>query len=108
MIEEIVISYLKETLKIPVFSEDKNLEEYIVVGKTGSSRNNYINKVTIFIQSYSTSKYKASLLNERVKEAMDSIVILDTIYSSKLNNDYDYTDTNKKKYRYQAVYDISF
>ena len=87
MIEEIVFNYLKNTLNVPV---------------------TFTNTATFFIQSYSSSKYKASLLNEKVKDAMYDLIELDEITSLHLNSDYDYTDTTTKKYRYQAVFDIGY
>jgi hypothetical protein len=50
---------------------------------------------------------KAAELNETVKDLMDDIVALDEIVRSEINTDYNYTDTTKKQYRYQAVYDIT-
>ena len=51
-----------------------------------------------------------SLRNEKfssiVKEAMEKIVEMDDISKCQLNSDYNYTDTTRKKYRYQAVYDM--
>ena len=41
-----------------------------------------------------------------VKEAMEKIVEMDDISKCQLNSDYNYTDTTRKKYRYQAVYDM--
>ena len=40
------------------------------------------------------------------KEAMEKIVEMDDISKCQLNSDYNYTDTTRKKYRYQAVYDM--
>ena len=34
------------------------------------------------------------------------IVEMDDISKCQLNSDYNYTDTTRKKYRYQAVYDM--
>ena len=36
----------------------------------------------------------------------EAIIELDDISRCELNTDYNYTDTARKKYRYQAVYDI--
>ena len=48
-------------------------------------------------------------LNEKVKEAMDELPWeLDSVTRSKLNSDYNFTDTATRKYRYQAVYDITY
>lgn len=108
MIEQIIFNYLKEKLDVNVSFEYKNEDECVIIGKSRSGRNNHVNSATLFLQSYSTSRYKASLLNEKVKEAMDNLVELDIISYSKLNTDYDYTDTSIKKYRYQAVYDVGY
>ena len=61
---------------------------------------------TLAIQSFSTSLFGAASLNEQVKETMEQIIELDDICKCELNSDYNYSDTNKKRYRYQAVFDI--
>lgn len=108
MIEEIIFNYLNKKLDVPVSFENKNIEKYVVIGKTGSGRKNFVNSATFFLQSYAASKYEAAHLNEKVKDAMNDLIELDEITYSQLNTDYDYTDTTKKKYRYQAIYDIGF
>lgn len=108
MIEEIVFNYLKNKLNVPVTFENINEVEYVLIGKSGSSRFDFTNTATFFIQSYSSSKYKVSLLNEKVKDVMNDLIELDEITSLHLNSDYDYTDTTIKKYRYQALFDIGY
>ena len=110
MIETILLNYLQETLNVPVFTEEQteHYDSYVVIKKTASAVRNYIKSATIAIQSYANSLYEASKLNEEVKKAMQDIVLLESISKSKLNSDYNYTDTTKKKYRYQAVYDLVF
>lgn len=78
----------------------------VIIQKTGSGRDNTLSRATLAIQSYAETRYEAALLNEDVKEAMDNVIDLDRITKSKLNSDYDFTDTTTKRYRYQAVYDI--
>ena len=77
-----------------------------MVEKTGSGQTNHIKRATLAVQSYSSSLYQAASLNERVKEAMEKIIEMDDISKCELNSDYNYTDTARKKYRYQAVFDI--
>lgn len=110
LIEQVVSDYLEETLELPAFPEKpaNPPEEYILVEKTGSSVENYINSATVAIQSYAGSLYKAAALNEKVKGAMNGLSVLDEISSSKLNTDYNFTSTDKKQYRYQAVYDLVY
>ena len=55
MIEEILLNYLKTKLDLPVYTENKNEDEYILIGKSGSSKREHTNSATFFIQSYSTT-----------------------------------------------------
>lgn len=110
MIEEIIISYLNETLEVPVCAEkpDEPPDKYVLIEKIGSSKVNFIYSATIALQSYAESMYLAAALNEEVKKAMDNIINYTDISKSKLDTDYNYTDTTKKKYRYQAVYEVVY
>ena len=108
MIEEIILKYLEENLGIPVFMElPTNLpKKFIVVDKTGTAMENYIKAATFAIQSYDETKFKTAFLNEQVKDAMLKINTLNEVSSVKLNSDYPFTDVSRKRYRYQAVFDI--
>ena len=107
MVEKIIKDYLQSSLGIPVrLEEDKPTNEYVLIEKTGSSNKDHISTATIAIQSYSMSLYGAASLNERVKEAMEKIIERNDISKCELNSDYNYTDTARKKYRYQAIFDI--
>lgn len=110
MIESIVIKYLNSKLNVNVYAEEPEEKEdsYIVIEKTGGYIENYINHATLAIKSYASSLYGASLLNEDVKKEMISIIELNDIQSSKLNSDYNFTDQTKKKYRYQAIFEIIY
>ena len=110
MVESIVKNYLQSRLNVPVrLEEEDNLgQEYILIEKTGSGKENHVESATLAVQSFSTSLYGAATLNERVKAAMEKIIELDDISKCELNSDYNYTDTNRKKYRYQAVFDIVY
>ena len=110
MIEIIIMDYLSKQLGVEVFTEKPHNKplRYVVIEKTGSTRINYIDKATVVIQSYAESMYEAAVLNERVKHAMDNIITLLSVSKSELNSDYNFTDTAKKEYRYQAVYDITY
>ena len=72
-------------------------EEYVLLERTRGSQVNYIDKAIIAIQSYSSSLYKAAVLNEKVKIIMKNIIEMDEISECELNSDYNYTDTSRKK-----------
>lgn len=109
MIEQIVKDYLEKKLDVLVcFEMPKGSEEFVLIDKTGSSEGDFIKSATIAIQSYSASLCGAMVLNEKVKEAMSKVVELNSISGVKLNTDYNFTDTTKEKYRYQAVFDLFY
>lgn len=110
MIEKIVLDYLNNALSVPAYMEKpaKQPEKYVLLEKTGSSLENYIKSATLALQSYAGSLFDAATLNEEVKTAMDNIIVLNEVMSSELNSDYNFTDTTKKEYRYQAVYDLFY
>ena len=109
MIEKTILDYLSSELSVPVYMErpENDEGEYVLIEKTSSGRENYISSTTIALQSFGNTLYRAAELNEEVKTAMDGIITLNEISSSRLNSDYNFTDTTKKRYRYQAVYDIT-
>lgn len=109
MIEKIVLDYLDNALTVDVYMErpENPPAKYVIAEKTSSSRVNHIDSATFAIQSYADSLYEAAELNESVKTAMDEIVSLVSIADSSLNSDYNFTDTSNKKYRYQAVYNLT-
>ena len=109
MIEKVILNYLNENLNVPVFMErpEKDVGEFVVVEKTGSGRTNHIDRATIALQSFGNTLQRAAEINEDVKAVMDTLITLPGVSRSQLNSDYNFTDTEKKRYRYQAVYDIT-
>ena len=115
MIEKIVMDYLISAnidgvggnvkVTVPVNPPD----EYIIIEKTGSNEENVIEEATMAIQSYSKkSMLRAIEINEAVKDAMRAMPWSTDVFSVKLNSDYNFTDTETKEYRYQAVYNITY
>ena len=108
MIELEILKYLGECLDVPVFVEEPEEQpgEYVLVEKTAGGKKNHICTATLAIQSYAESMVGAMELNEKVKTAMDNAGILTVIGKSELNSDYNFTDTETNRYRYQAVYNL--
>lgn len=108
MIELTVLNYLTEELDVPVYMEtpEEIPESYVLVQKTGSGRDNRVDRATFALQSIAPSLYEAAVLNENVKAAMDTMD--EGIFGADLNSDYEYTNQQTKQYRYQAVYDIYY
>lgn len=110
MIEIIVQEYLAEQLSVPVvLSHETGLpDSYVIIEKTSSTKVDQVKSATFAFQSYAPSLYEAVKLNELVKSAVESLIELNEISGVHFNSDYNYTDTETKQYRYQAVFDIGF
>ena len=108
MIEKIVLDYLNNALEYPTYTQEQNNGEkyFYLIQKVGSSVDNKIDTSMVAVQSYAPSRYEAAEMSYAMIEAMDDIIQLDEIGKCKKNSDYDYTDTSKKRYRYQALFEI--
>lgn len=108
MIEEVLFRHLKKAVGVPVALEkpEPEPEKYVLFEKTAGGKGNKLNVATIAIQSYAKSLYEAAALNEAVKVAMERAIMLPEIGGVHLNSDYNYTDPETKRYRYQAVFNI--
>lgn len=108
MIEEIIIAYLNKNLSVPAFAEvPQNESRFVTVEKLGGSNENFINFSTLAIRSYSPTLLEAAQLNEEVLQTLENAEALDDVISVQLNSNYNNTDTAKKQYRYQAVFEIT-
>lgn len=109
MIELTIKEYLEENLDVPVFLEapEKAPPIFVVFEKTGSGKENYLKSSTFAFQSYGPSLYEAAKLNERVKRAVEDLISTPEFARVQLNSDYNFTDTETRQYRYQAVYDFN-
>lgn len=110
MIEATVIGYLDGLDGIPAYAErpEDPPEEYLIIEKVGGGDDNFIDKAMIAVQSYADSLFRAAEICRKVEKAMKEITDLETISRCKLNSSYNYTDTESKKYRYQAIFDLTY
>lgn len=108
MIEKTILDYLNEELTVSAFAEypEDAPGSFVLIERTSGSERNHLKSATVAIQSYASTMLLAAQLNEEVKEVMMTITILPSISSCRLNADYNFTDTTKKRYRYQAVFDL--
>lgn len=110
MIEVVIKKYLDQVVDVPVLLEHRTglTGKYIIFEKTGSSKANQLVSATFAFQSYADSMYEAAQLNKDLISYVESLIKLPSIAKVKLSSDYNFTDTETKKYRYQAVFDINY
>ncbi len=110
MIETIVRDHLTAAgfsayMEVPENPE----EEYLLVEKTGSSKRNTIRSATIAVQCISRrSLFRAAQMCEQVIDVMEDLADAAEVFGCKLVTDYNYTNTETKEYRYQAVFTINY
>lgn len=109
MIEKILLDYLSEKLSVPVYMEmpEEDIDSFVVLEKTGSSKVNHIPTATIAGQSYAPTMVEAAELNEVLKTAIEGSIELEEVSAVRLNSDYNFTNTATRKYRYQCIYVIT-
>lgn len=110
MIEGIVRDFLAANMDVPVYLQTPKTHpnEYVVVEKTDSTRDEYIWTSTFAIQAYADTAYDAAYLMEDINSQMlDYFITFNDISAVELNNTYNYTDNNKKQPRYQSVFVIT-
>lgn len=108
MIEITIKNYLDGVLDVPVYlakPRSQKPKSFVLLEKTSGGLKDKINAATLAIQSYGPTAYDAAALNDKVKMA---ILAFDEIGGVKLNSDYNFTDTQTKEHRYQAVFDFYY
>lgn len=110
MIEKTILDYLAGALDVFCGMERpaKEPASFVVLEKTGNSRTNRVCTAILAVQSYGPTLCEAARLNEDVKRAMDTAAALPEVAAVRLNSDYNFTDTASKRYRYQAVFDVTY
>jgi hypothetical protein len=105
MIEKTILDYLDEHLTVPVYMEEPidKPASYVLIERTGSSESDLIESTTLALQSYGASLYDAAALNMAVKARIKQAVELPSVSAVYINSDYNFTDTETKRYRYQCV-----
>lgn len=108
-IEQRVRDYLAAKTEKTVVLEypERPEDSFLLAVRTGGS-GEHIRRATFAIQSYAATLASAAELNETVKKVMSGFAAETNISACRLNSDYEFTDTTKKRYRYQAVYEIYY
>lgn len=109
MIEIAVVNFVAQRLSVPVYMEYPNNapDRFVILDRSDTNRENHIETSLFIAQSYAESKLEAANLNQQVKAVMDALVDLEQVSCSELNSDYPFPDTQRKRHRYQAVYNIT-
>lgn len=114
-IEMLVLDYLETEMNYPVYLElpesvenpSFTFQPFLIVQKTGSNQNGHLMTSTVAVQSYGATLYDAMQINYEVIEQMLQIIELEEVTRVEVNSDYEFTDEEHKRPRYQAVFDLT-
>ena len=112
LIEATVISHLVTELKTAHVYAERPVnppDEFYIIEKTSSDETNHIQAATVAVQSISRSSLlRAAQMSKDAERAMKTLISEPDVSRCKLNSAYNYTDTETREYRYQAVFDITY
>jgi hypothetical protein len=110
MIELIIKEHLKKILDVHVYFEfpKEPPAKMLVINVEIEPRENFLDSAIVVVDSYGPSLLEAASLNDSVRKALDGLVSLPNVSSSKRGASYPLVDTANKRYRYQAVQNITY
>lgn len=112
LIEAIVIRHLATELNTTHVYAERPIDlpdEYHIIEKTSSEEVNHIQMATVAVQSITRSSLlRAAAMSKAAERAMKTLINEPDVSRCKLNSAYNFTDTETKEYRYQAVFDIYY
>lgn len=110
LIEKTIRDYLLGKIEnIPIMVEEpENETKYIIFRVIERGKIDLINAVTVEFYCYGKSKFEAAELDDELRTAMENIVELNCIFSSKLGGGNDSYDTDLKKYRYRSYFNLTY
>lgn len=110
MIEQIVKDFLTARLGVPIKTEvpERLPGTFVVLERTDGEHSTGIKRCTLAVQSCAPTLLQAAQLDDRAIEAMKALAELDSVGACRLVRDYNFTDTGSRRYRYQAVFEITY
>lgn len=111
-IEMLIMRHLEGKTVYPAFLEEpakpQRPPRYYIVARVGVSPENHIHHGRIAVQSYAPSLVEAMALNRAAYDAMQSLPELSAVTAAGLVSDYNFTDEETGRYRWQAVYAVNY
>lgn len=110
LIEKTIRDYLLEKIKnVPIeVVEPTGETKYITFKIIDRNKADLINSVTVEFYSYGKSKFEAASLDEELRTAMENIVELDSIFSSKLGGGNDDYNVDLKRFCYRSYFNLFY
>lgn len=109
MLEVTIKQFLETRVNVPVYLEvpADAAKEYYAIERVGGSEDEKIFHSSVTIESVGKSLYSAALMDENLYNIMCDLPTMPDVSSINLNSHYNATDTERKQYKYKALFDIN-
>lgn len=115
MIEETIYAYLDDNatvpwyaMKSPTFDDHSTETKYGLFEKTNSTKTNHISRSTFAFQSYAPTLLEAAQISAELRQLMEDLPNISAeVSKAQLQGEYNFTNTQDKQPRYQAVFNIT-
>lgn len=97
-----------DDIPVNVQKPDGPPDLYVLIEKVGSFRNHGLWTDSFAVQSCGKNILEVMNLNQEIKTVLPGIVELDDFFRCECETDYNFTNTETKEYRYQAVFEIVY
>lgn len=110
MIESILIDQLKTETGHDAFVmvPDDMPGEFYIIDRTATSQANHIVTINCAVQSYAKSAARAAEMAEQAVACLEALADRDDFSKCEMYNLYMFTDTVRKRPRYQAMFEIIY
>jgi len=109
MIEDTIFNYLKNKTSAEWYlMRPKNVaSKFGLIEKTGQRKEEHLTTSTFAFQSYAPTLAEAAQLSAELKTAIEGMIELNNISRCSLEGEYNFTNTETKQPRYQAVFSVT-
>ena len=112
MIEETILAALETGTGVNAYMEipEESETTFVVLQRTGGGQRGAERRTAVFaVQSYAPTLLEAATLNEQVLNIMQDLQYQNNeITTCQLNSNYNFSDPETKRRRYQAVFDLVY
>lgn len=109
MIEALLLDYLNERASVRWYGmRPKNEpERYGLIDKTGMTGDSKLSTSTFACQSYAPTLLEAAEISAELRGLLEGAVELAEITRVELTTEYNFTNTETRQPRYQAVFEVT-
>lgn len=110
MIEKDFLDFLLHKIEEKGYLEEPTNppQRYFTLERTSGGGNRFVREATIAVKAYAPTLAEAAALSHEIVKAADDFIENEKVTRCTLNTEANFTDLQRRRHRYQAVFDISY